>query len=250
MAASGTRAPSQPVRRLPARTGPTRCREHVRHESWFHLHGCVAVFPCDDPAILRSRSPVIGRRALPSASTKMRKRRIPARADEADPLARKFLPHAIGGGQGGGAGPLRPKSHRWIIHTISEADLIVGDQHELLEHLPLEWCDEASVAHWNQEVLAVPDWNTAEEPGRIGPVVEGTSSVAGSASGPAGLPRKVGGPCVLGQFGSSSNIAASAGSNLSAPTRNSTSKTAIARQEAQAHVPTLPKSSRAPAGGG
>ena len=27
----------------------------------------------------------------------------------------------------------------------------------------LEWCDEASVAHWNQETPAVPDWTTAEE---------------------------------------------------------------------------------------
>ena len=27
----------------------------------------------------------------------------------------------------------------------------------------LEWCDEASLVHWNQEASAVPDWKTAEE---------------------------------------------------------------------------------------
>jgi hypothetical protein len=27
----------------------------------------------------------------------------------------------------------------------------------------LEWCDEASLAHWNQEASAVPNWKTAEE---------------------------------------------------------------------------------------
>jgi heme-degrading monooxygenase HmoA len=27
----------------------------------------------------------------------------------------------------------------------------------------LSWCDEASLAHWNQDASAVPDWKTAEE---------------------------------------------------------------------------------------
>ena len=26
----------------------------------------------------------------------------------------------------------------------------------------LEWCDEASVVHWNQESAELPDWETAE----------------------------------------------------------------------------------------
>ena len=32
----------------------------------------------------------------------------------------------------------------------------------------LEWCDEASLAHWNQEASAAPDWKTAE--GRLADV--------------------------------------------------------------------------------
>jgi hypothetical protein len=38
---------------------------------------------------------------------------------------------------------------------------------ELLGHrdpMPklLDWCDEGSVTHWNQESAEVPDWETAE----------------------------------------------------------------------------------------
>jgi hypothetical protein len=38
----------------------------------------------------------------------------------------------------------------------------------------LEWCDEAAVAHWNQESAELPDWKTAErrmaESGRLSKV--------------------------------------------------------------------------------
>jgi hypothetical protein len=38
----------------------------------------------------------------------------------------------------------------------------------------LEWCDEASVVHWNQESAGLPDWKTAErrmaESGRLSKV--------------------------------------------------------------------------------
>ena len=52
----------------------------------------------------------------------------------------------------------------------------------------LEWCDEASVVHWNQESAELPDWKTAERRmAESGQPVQSESSITGPTSQTARL---------------------------------------------------------------
>jgi Domain of unknown function (DUF3291) len=57
----------------------------------------------------------------------------------------------------------------WTFWTMTAWDseesmrqfMVTGSHKAAMAHL-LEWCDEASVAHWTQEQAAVPSWREAD----------------------------------------------------------------------------------------
>ncbi len=61
----------------------------------------------------------------------------------------------------------------WDGEESMRAYMISGDHKRAMPHL-LEWCDEASIAHWTQEGREVPSWEEADrrmrEQGRISKV--------------------------------------------------------------------------------
>ena len=64
-------------------------------------------------------------------------------------------------------------SDRWQDEAAISAYRITPPHRHVMPKL-LEWCDEASVVHWNQESAELPDWKTAErrmaESGRLSKV--------------------------------------------------------------------------------
>jgi len=65
-------------------------------------------------------------------------------------------------------GALLP-DRQWTFWTMTAWDsqesmrqfMMTGDHKRAMPHL-MEWCDEASVAHWEQEDLVLPSWEKAD----------------------------------------------------------------------------------------
>ena len=49
----------------------------------------------------------------------------------------------------------------WNRQEDMRAYMVSGDHKAAMPHL-LEWCDEASVAHWTQDALPLPSWIEAD----------------------------------------------------------------------------------------
>jgi len=49
----------------------------------------------------------------------------------------------------------------WESQEAMRAYMTSGDHKKAMPHL-LDWCDEASVAHWEQETAALPAWEEAD----------------------------------------------------------------------------------------
>ncbi len=50
----------------------------------------------------------------------------------------------------------------WDHHDSMRRYMITGDHKRAMPHL-LHWCDEASVAHWDQAEAKLPTWEEADE---------------------------------------------------------------------------------------
>jgi hypothetical protein len=49
----------------------------------------------------------------------------------------------------------------WDSQESMRAYMTTGNHKQAMSHL-MEWCDEASVAHWEQESEALPSWEEAD----------------------------------------------------------------------------------------
>ncbi len=49
----------------------------------------------------------------------------------------------------------------WDSHEAMRQYMLAGDHKQAMPHL-LNWCDEASVAHWEQDAEALPSWTEAD----------------------------------------------------------------------------------------
>ncbi len=79
------------------------------------------------------------------------------------------------------AGAVLPDAHRtfwtltaWNSEESMRAYMISGSHKRAMPHL-MHWCDEASVAHWQQDDSALPSWPEADtrmrETGRVSKVL-------------------------------------------------------------------------------
>jgi len=86
----------------------------------------------------------------------------------------------------------------WESQEAMRGYMLAGDHKKAMPHL-MEWCDEASVAQWEQEDAALPSWEEADRrmraSGRASKVRHPSEGQAGAAH--AGLayrePRTTGG---------------------------------------------------------
>jgi len=49
----------------------------------------------------------------------------------------------------------------WESQEAMRGYMLAGDHKKAMPHL-MEWCDEASVAHWEQEAAVLPSWEEAD----------------------------------------------------------------------------------------